>query len=157
MSSSRCSRLRSKLADALQRDDIRDLEVREWYEAVGIKESDTRLMLRSMCKYTRHYPKVKPRDVWTNNFEPNIHSIYVQANMDIQALLSIELTLRYLIKYVLKGEPSREAEARSDRSLASTSNDQTEVLSLKVTTIYLSLYMIYLFITIYDLSFVATL
>lgn len=136
MSRSACQRLRKKLAVAiLDRHDIIDLETTAWYAAVGVQEARVRLMLRSVCKYRRHYPKVRPSDAWINNFEPNIHSKFVQANMDIQALLSPDLTVKYLTYYSLKGEPSREVEALSDKRLPSTETGDKEALSFEVSIV----------------------
>lgn len=90
-----------------------DIDAAEWYSVHGINEGDVCDMLRSKCRSLRHFPKRKPRDIYINHFEPNLHSDYVQSNMDIQAIMSTRATMRYILKYVLKPEPDREEEAKT--------------------------------------------
>ena len=65
----------------------------------------------------------------------------MQANMDIQALLSAELTVKYLTKYATKGEPSRELEAKLEHRLPSSTTGDATCLTLQVSIAYIIIFL----------------
>ena len=127
--------LRTKIAEALEREDLLKCDTGEWYEKVGINESHVHLMHRSIAKHPRFYPQRKPIDAWTNAFEPTIHGEFVDANMDIQAVGSWEATLKYILKYQFKNEPTREAEANLQGRNAYEDRNKNKELTFKVSNI----------------------
>lgn len=132
MTQGRRKRLRDQLVEALKDEEMRKLGTVEWYRHFGISEDDVKWMERTKTICARHYPKRLPIDAYTNSFEPHIHSDYVQANMDIQAVGSTKLTLDYLLKYCCKPEPSRKDEASKNKGFPSTGSVNRENLSLSV-------------------------
>lgn len=112
--------LSEKLVEAMKDEESLQLPTAAWYEKFEILESEVILMQRSKAKYSRHFPGRLPKDIRTNSFEPNIHSKYVRSSMDIQAILSTAATYRYIMKYVMKGEPTRADEAKADGRAPST-------------------------------------
>ncbi len=104
--------LMKKLRSAMDIEVNADVNAEEWYSSNNINEENVRSMLRSTSRFARHFPKRNPCDMRINQFEPHIHSDHVQSNMDIQAIMSSEATIRYLLKYVLKPEPDQHEEAK---------------------------------------------
>lgn len=125
-------KLSKKITDALKVEEFLFLDTVEWYANFGINEDDVRLLLRSQIHYIRFYPRRQPKDAYINNFEPNIHGEFINANMDIQVAGSSGKTLKYLLKYQLKGEPTRDLEAKEEYRSPSLSNEPEKAITLSV-------------------------